>query len=120
MAVDSNESPVSELSPKPGHHDLDIDVLGASFSITADEAPEYLNGVLEEYRLAVSSTQGISGMKDPLKVAILTGFLLCEQISKLKAHAEEDQSAAEQALDRTRDLILRLDGIIDSSRAANG
>jgi cell division protein ZapA (FtsZ GTPase activity inhibitor) len=88
-----------------GPHDLLIDILGAKFSITTSEKPAYLEEVLAQYRLAVANTQGISGMKDPLKVAILTGFLLCDEINKLKQQVEEDQSKAEaQRADEASEL----------------
>jgi len=114
MATDSDEGSAFHES-KPGTHDLFINVLGASFSITAGEDPEYLNQVLDQYKLAVTSTQGISGMKDPLKVAILTGFLLCDEINKLKLQFEEDQAAAERAFNRTANIILRLDKVVEKS-----
>ncbi|MCL2609212.1 MAG: cell division protein ZapA [Treponema sp.] len=101
--------PRTEIRTDP--HDLIINVLGASFSITAGEDPKYLNEVLEQYNLAVASTQAISGMKDPLKVAILTGFLMCDEINKLKLQVEEEQAAAVKALSR---LIFQLDRVTDS------
>ena len=102
-------------------HDLLINVLGTSFSITAGEDPAYLEEVLAQYQVAVTNTQGISGMKDPLKIAILTGFLLCDEINKLKMQVEEDQTKTAQEqqteaqeLNRiTRDIIDRLDQAID-------
>ena len=117
------EAPPPEYQPnsKSGPHDLHINVLGTSFSITAGENPEYLDEVLAQYRVAVANTQGISGMKDPLKVAILTGFLLCDEINKLKLQFEEEQTNAEaQWADDEREikhiaqnLITRLDQAID-------
>jgi cell division protein ZapA (FtsZ GTPase activity inhibitor) len=102
-------------------HDLFINVLGASFSITAGEDPAYLDEVLAQYQVAVANTQGISGMKDPLKIAILTGFLLCDEINKLKIHVEEEQTKTAleqkteaQELNRiTRNIIDRIDQVID-------
>jgi len=95
-------------------HDLLINVLGTSFSITAGEDPAYLDEVLAQYQVAVANTQGISGMKDPLKIAILTGFLLCDEINKLKMHVEEEQKTEVQELDRiTRNIIDRIDQAID-------
>jgi len=84
--------PESQVEPKTGPHDLLINILGASFSITASEDPAYLDEVLAQYQVAVANTQGISGMKDPLKVAILTGFLLCDEINKIKTQVEEKQA----------------------------
>jgi len=100
---------------RSGPSDLHINILGANFSITAGESPEYLNEVMDQYRLAVANTQGISGMKDPLKVAILTGFLLCDEINKLKVQMEEEQVAVEKIFGRTRNLVLRLDKAVDMS-----
>ena len=102
-------------------HDLLINVLGTSFSITAGEDPAYLDEVLAQYQVAVANTQGISGMKDPLKIAILTGFLLCDEINKLKMQAEEElaktaseQSTEAQELNRiTRNIIDRIDQAIN-------
>ena len=95
-------------------HDLLINVLGTSFSISASEDPAYMEEVLAQYQVAVANTQGISGIKDPLKIAILTGFLLCDEINKLKMQAEEDHANEAQELNRiTRDIIDRLDQAID-------
>ena len=104
-----------------GPHELLINVLGANFSIMAGEDPAYLDEVLAQYCLAVANTQGISGMKDPLKVAILTGFLLCDEINKVKRQVEEDQAnthAQNVVITReynviTQDLIDRIDLILE-------
>ena len=80
---------------KAGPHDLLIEVLGTSFIITTGEEPEYLEEVLAQYRMAVASTQNISNIEDPLKVAILTGFLLCDEINKLKQQNREEQKISE-------------------------
>jgi cell division protein ZapA (FtsZ GTPase activity inhibitor) len=85
----------SREESQSGPHDLLINVLGASFSITAGEDPSYLDEVLAQYKVAVANTQGISGMKDPLKVAILTGFLLCDEINKIKMQIEKEQAKAD-------------------------
>jgi cell division protein ZapA (FtsZ GTPase activity inhibitor) len=94
--------PESQAESKAGPHDLLIEALGVSFSITASENPAYLEEVLAQYQIAVANTQGISGMKDPLKVAILTGFLLCDEINKIKTQIEEKQ--AQDDLQRTAEV----------------
>jgi cell division protein ZapA (FtsZ GTPase activity inhibitor) len=102
-------------------NDLLINVLGTSFSISAGEDSAYLDEVLAQYQVAVANTQGISGIKDPLKIAILTGFLLCDEINKLKIQIEEDQTKTAleqqteaQELNRiTRNIIDRIDQAID-------
>ena len=114
-------SPASQGDSETGRNDLLINVLGASFSITAGEDPAYLDEVLAQYQIAVANTQGISGMKDPLKVAILTGFLLCDEINKIKLQIEEEQAKVEQQrttemqeLNRiTRNIIARIDQVFN-------
>jgi cell division protein ZapA (FtsZ GTPase activity inhibitor) len=91
-------------------HDLIINVLGTRFSITAGEDLEYLDEVLAQYRFAVVNTQNISGMKDPLQVAILTGFLLCDEINKMKLQIKEEQTYSENELNR---IIKRLAARVD-------
>jgi len=114
--------PESEFEIPPfTSHDLLIDVLGTKFSITTGEDPAYLDEVLAQYQVAIANTQGISGMKDPLNIAILTGFLLCDEINKLKMQIEEEQTKTElqqkteaQELNRiTRNIIDRIDQAID-------
>ena len=103
-------NPGSQLGSKRGPHDLLIDVLGTSFSITAGEEPEYLDEVLAQYQFAVANTQGISQMKDPLRVAILTGFLLCDEINKLKQQQNgDDMKEAMEIEQRTLNLITKLE-----------
>jgi cell division protein ZapA (FtsZ GTPase activity inhibitor) len=88
-------------------NDLRISMLGTSFSISADEDSGYLESLLERYRIVVENTKKATGLTDPLKAAILTGFLLCDEIEKLKARfGEQDARAAEQL---TLDLIARID-----------
>jgi len=89
---------------------LKFDILGASFTITADEDEEYLNRVLTQYSAAVMNTQNISGIKEPLNVAILTGFLLCDEINKLK---QQTESESKEAQERTMRLISALDRALE-------
>jgi cell division protein ZapA (FtsZ GTPase activity inhibitor) len=69
--------------------ELCLDILGTSFTITADEDESYLQKVLDQYRTAVDNTQSISGINEPLNVAILTGFLLCDEVNKIRRQLEE-------------------------------
>jgi cell division protein ZapA (FtsZ GTPase activity inhibitor) len=78
---------------------LRIDLLGTSFSIAAEEDSEYLDRLLERYQLAVESTQKSTGLKDPLKVAILTGFLVCDELQRVY-----DRQATDQELDEHEEL----------------
>jgi len=97
-------------------HDLLIDALGTKFSITTNEAPEFLDKVLAQYQTAIENTHNISGMKDPLKISILTGFLLCAEINKLKIQIEDEHTGIEEELNRiTRNLIDSIDHAIEGN-----
>ena len=87
-------------------NDLCLDILGTSFTITADEDHEYLQKVFTQYQAAVENTQNISGISNPLNVAILTGFLLCDEINKVK---QQYKGEAEEIKERTMNLITKLD-----------
>ena len=112
---DFEDSPFEfEQGSETGRHDLIIDVLGTSFCITVDKDPDYLDEVMAQYRFAIANTQGISGMKDPLKVAILTGFLLCDEINKQKIQNEEEQVKTERILDKAmQNIITRIDQLLE-------
>jgi cell division protein ZapA (FtsZ GTPase activity inhibitor) len=101
-------------------NEICLDILGTSFTITADEDEEYLNKVLSQYRAAVKNTQNISGIKEPLNVAILTGFILCDEFNKVKqrlddeleakgALKDEDNWENQEVEDRTLRLISKLE-----------
>ncbi|MDR0582756.1 MAG: mannose-6-phosphate isomerase, class I [Treponema sp.] len=102
-------------------NDLHLEILGTSFSITTDEDPAYLEEILNQYRTAVENTQNIFGMKDPLKIAVLAGFLLCDEINKIRTQAGKDREKAEARREsedreleqRTLNLIARLDRVLE-------
>jgi mannose-6-phosphate isomerase len=87
--------------------DLRIDILGTSFSISADEDRAYLEGLLNYYRIKIDNTRKKTGLQDPLKLALVTGFLLCDDILKGKNGTEQDE--AERL---TLDLITRIDALL--------
>jgi cell division protein ZapA (FtsZ GTPase activity inhibitor) len=108
--------------------DLCLEILGTSFTITADEDPAYLDAVLKQYRAVVENTRRISKMNDPLKIAILAGFLLCDEINKTRRQAgeEREQTEARRAgedreLERLHmRLIARLDQVLEHKKPADG
>jgi len=77
-------------------NELCLDILGASFTITVDEDESYLQKVLTQYKAAVENTRSISGINDPLNVAILTGFLLCDEINRMTRQSGEESEEFEK------------------------
>jgi cell division protein ZapA (FtsZ GTPase activity inhibitor) len=116
----------------PQKNDLAIELLGTSFSITAEEDSAYLENILTKYRQSLRSIQDSTGLRDPLKLAILTGFLLCDQIQRIYLReapeaepqgrgAEEPETAQEKEREAERitlDLIARIDAILEAERGA--
>ncbi|AEF86679.1 conserved hypothetical protein [Treponema primitia ZAS-2] len=94
--------------------ELRIDMLGTSFSLTADEDPFYLQTLLNRYRQVVENTKKITGLDDPLKLSIVAGFLLCDEVQKL---ADQNPRLHEslEAEQLTQELISRLDKALDIS-----
>jgi cell division protein ZapA (FtsZ GTPase activity inhibitor) len=89
--------------------ELTLDILGTSFSITADEDEAYLREILGQFRTAVENTQTISGITNALNVAVLTGFLLCDEINRMKLNMEGESREVEK---RTLNLIAKLEQAI--------
>ena len=91
-------------------NELCLDILGTSFTIAADEDEEYLRKVLTQYKAAVENTKNISGINEPLNIAVLTGFLLCDEINKIKRQLDDDSV---EISERTINLIAALDRTLE-------
>ena len=95
-----------------------IDLLGTSFSLTVEEESTYLQSILGRYRTVIENTQKITGIADPLKIAILAGVQLCDELEKLRTRQQtgegvlESQAAEKQLLD----LIERIDKALPTQR----
>jgi cell division protein ZapA (FtsZ GTPase activity inhibitor) len=61
-----------------------IDVLGTSLNVTADADLEYLESLLTQYKQHIENTRLLTGLNDPLKLAVLSGFLICDELEKSK------------------------------------
>lgn len=92
---------------------LRIEVLGTSFSIAAEEDTGYLNRLLERYQLAIEGTQKSTGLKDPLKIAILTGFLVCDELQRVYDRQTADQEIDAHENKAIEEVILNLINRID-------
>jgi mannose-6-phosphate isomerase len=97
--------------------DLRIDILGTSFFIAADEDSAYLESLLNQYRIRIESTRKKTGLEDPLKLAVITGFLLCDDIQKAQKNEAfgKDSPDQDEAERLTLDLITRIDEVLVES-----
>ncbi|MDR2110421.1 MAG: cell division protein ZapA [Spirochaetaceae bacterium] len=96
--------------------DLRFDILGTSFSILADEDPAYLESLLNRYRMVIENTQKSTGITDPLKIAILAGFLLCDELRKTRRREGFPEDPETREAERlTLDLIARIDEVLENT-----
>ncbi|MGL4982595.1 MAG: cell division protein ZapA [Treponemataceae bacterium] len=62
---------------------LKVDILGTSFTIQAEETSTYLDEIYNRYKKTVSEIEKTSGIRDPLRVSILAGMMLSDEIQKI-------------------------------------
>ncbi|HOT63008.1 MAG TPA: cell division protein ZapA [Treponemataceae bacterium] len=93
---------------------LQIDVLGASFAIQADEKPEYLAALYSHYRKTVSQIEASAGVANPLKTAIIAGILIADELFKEKMRNASSTAALDlaEAERMALKMISRIDQVI--------
>ncbi|MDD7416641.1 MAG: cell division protein ZapA [Treponemataceae bacterium] len=93
---------------------LQIDLLGTSFSIQANESPEYLEKLLDYYKKVVNQVDKEAKIKDPLKVAIISGIMICDELCKEKQKLQfTNQTINKQDLVEAEEIALRIIENID-------
>ena len=75
---------------------LQINLLGTSFTIQANEDEEHLQKLLGYYSRIVEDVSKIDSIKTPLQTSILAGIMLCDEVYKEKSNvvAMKKQGAA--------------------------
>ena len=92
---------------------LQINILGTSFAIQADESNDYLETLLAYYSQMVKQVENATGA-DALKTAILAGIMLCDELYKEKISGKQKLPSEElNELERiTLSLIQKIDTAI--------
>ena len=97
---------------------LQIDLLGTTFSIKADEDTSYLEQILGYYKRIVNQIENGGALTDPLKISILAGIMLSDELYKAKGRslkfqaALENNSADDEADRLTKTLIEKIDKVL--------
>lgn len=97
---------------------LQIDLLGTSFSIKADEDTSYLEQILGYYKRIVNQIEAGGALSDPLKISILAGIMLSDELYKAKGRSLKFQAALEnsssdlEAERITKNLIEKIDKVL--------
>jgi cell division protein ZapA (FtsZ GTPase activity inhibitor) len=77
-----------------GRNHVNIDILGTSFSVATDEDTDTMNRIIGAYRKKVEDTAARAGSGDPLKIAIITGLLLTDQLMKSESCVSMNEGGA--------------------------
>ena len=103
---------------------LQIDLLGTSFALEADQPAEYLQSIYKHYKKVVSEVQQTSGVNDSLRIAIIAGIRLSDELSKERLNLNTQdtvmQDKTEGLIEQSaRKMIEDIDSIIYSLAPSN-
>ena len=103
---------------------LQINLLGTSFTIQANEDEEHLEKLLGYYSRIVEDVSKIESIKTPLQTSILAGIMLCDEVYKEKSTVGEmeknqqnntqvtDDSESEEVERRTIAMINKINKVL--------
>jgi len=91
----------------PGVSHLNIDVLGTSFSVRADEDEAYLKRILWYFKHKVEETKRRIRIADPIKISILTSFYIIDELLREKDWDGRNTVLPEESEEMER-IALRL------------
>jgi len=74
---------------------IQINVLGTSFALKADEELPYLEKIREYYKNVCDEIQKNDGIQDQKQTAVLAGILIADELFKEKQKALEAKDAAQ-------------------------
>lgn len=90
---------------------LNIDLLGTSFAIQANETDEYLNKIYNHYLHVLGQVRQSSSVKDPLKLAILAGILIADELYKEELSEQGSQDIIKDAFDIEKSAMRMIEKI---------
>ena len=83
---------------------LQINTLGTSFEIQAKEDDAYLKNLLSYFNQISNQIEATTELKDPLKIAILSGIMICDELYKEKKKNAENIDKKEEKMRRISDV----------------
>ncbi|TFG65079.1 MAG: cell division protein ZapA [Spirochaetales bacterium] len=94
-----------------------IQILGTSFDLRSDEDPDYMNQLITYLHKKIEETRKITGNKDSLRIALLAGLLITDDLFKSRQKGEslfQPETGAAGAEEEeisviTRRILERLD-----------
>ncbi|MBN2736781.1 MAG: cell division protein ZapA [Spirochaetales bacterium] len=95
-----------------------INLLGTSFTIQSGEDNFYLNQVIDSYKRRIQHIENTSKIKDPLKLAILTGLNLMDELYKEKEKSRQPFNGNPDHI-KLEEITERMISKIDETLASN-
>jgi cell division protein ZapA (FtsZ GTPase activity inhibitor) len=89
-----------------------ISLLGTSFTVQADEDPEYVTRLVKYLENKTEEVERTISVKDPLRISILTGLMIADELFKEKqkdSSPDYDSTDDAEMTKLTREMIERLD-----------
>lgn len=100
-----------------GH--LSVNVLGTSFELEADQKNEYLQALYGYYLSVIEKAKDISDAEDPLKIAIIAGLLLSDEVFKARTDGTMKSTEPDAFLameHTTMKMIAKIDDVMHDKR----
>lgn len=87
-------------------------MLGTSFKIKTDEDPEYVKKVLALYKNKIEHIQTTMDIREPVKVAILSGIMLADELVQKEQEFIKKESTEKDEISK---ITTRLIDTIDKA-----
>ena len=98
-------------------HSLEVSILGTTFTIQSENEPGHLEGVVTLFKDRVQEVQRNTRITDPLKISLLAGLNIIDELMRLKreqiktadaesAESMEIQRITEQIIDRINRSLM--------------
>ncbi len=82
------------MSSISSNHPMHIEILGQSFTIKTDDSPEYIESLVEDLKQRYARISARMSVADPLRVAILAGLFLLDDLRKTESRPMSFKSKA--------------------------
>lgn len=94
---------------------LSVNVLGTSFDLEADQKDEYVQSIYNYYLSVLEKAKLVSDVDNPLKIAIITGLFLSDEVFKARLETTGTITDPETFIDMettTMRMIEKIDDVI--------
>lgn len=93
---------------------IQINVLGTSFALKADEDLPYLEKIRDYYKHVSDEIQRSDGITDQKQTAVLAGILIADELfkEKQKGIQEKNRQQSEKESGALEEIIAKLDGAL--------